>query len=251
MKNKRIKFYRDEAIEIYKNTLELVLSESITPVYQVKTFPLNNIAGLKKGISSVPHGCVLWQHTDTWHTTTMYIKKGRGKIFNRDLLDLVAAGVDTLDAFEVAWDLINPDQNVKGYFPKVKSSKTSSIRQQQASFIVADFDVAPNPESTIKGSLYKNRPHRTHLIPAQTTGIENHRGLLIDFDGWLNMNSLKRFETNTLNASEQLDLIWSTNIWRSNLGLHFQYIIYDTSWNAIYQDEWIDDRWTYIWYFDK
>ena len=137
-----------------------------------------------------------------------------------------------------------------GTFPTVKVSKTSEIRHAQASYIVADFNKRPNPNSQIPKMDGAKTTHRTHLISAQTTGIENHKGLLIEYDGWLNMYPMNQFEQEMLDLSKTQDIIWIAQVYQASDGLHLRYLIYNARWKLLHQKEWVDDRWTYVWYFD-
>lgn len=221
-----------------------------TRVYEVTSFPLNTLEGKQRAIASVPHHSAIWQHTDKYHVAMIYIDYGHGKEFNRTMLDLIADGVDTLDEFRERWLEKNGDLT-RGMFPTVKSSLTSSLRAKQASYIVTDFNVQPNPHSRIHGESHPLTTHRTHLISAQTTGIENHRGLLIDFDGWLNSKPLNQFENTMLNHAKFKDLIWTTTVWQAIDGLHYQYVMYNNDWSVFAAQEWVDDRWTYFWTYDE
>lgn len=243
-----IKFTKKQAIERFSEQLKSI-DEGATPIYEVRTFPIDTLLGAQKAIGSVEKGSAIWQHTTSWHTAMIYIEKGRGYRFNRDMLDLVASGIDDIEKFEELWDSVNEGLET-AYFPKTTKKKTSSMRMGQASYIVSDFNKGEKEESKL-GSLTKNNTHRTHLISVQVTGVERHKGLLIDYDGWLNMNAIKRFETEILKKSTVMDLIWTTNIWLDAAGLHWKYVIYDGNWMVVKEQEWTDDRWHYIWYYDK
>lgn len=220
-----------------------------TPIYEVQSIPMNDLHGIQWAISQVPHNTALWQHTDAWHTVAYYIDRGQGYRFNREILDLISSGVDTESKFDRAWDSYNNFSRM-GYFPRSRSSKTSSSRMSQKSYIVADLSRGCNPRSKIKGRFTKNMIHRTHLISSQITGIESHKGLLIDFDGWLNAKPLNDFERSVLQYTKTHDIIWVANVWHSNKGLHFQYTMYNPDWTIYKRQEWIDDRWTYLWWID-
>ncbi|EKZ0201703.1 hypothetical protein AAK913_11990 [Enterococcus faecium] len=248
MKENGDKICKELAIYKFVGQLERVKKGAV-PVHEVKSFPINTFLGAQKAIGNVKKGAVVWQHTNKWHSAITYVKKGYGFSYNRDMMDLIASGIDTVDKFEEKWYERNLGDI--GYIPKAKSSRTSSSRKGQASYIVADFNKGENTFSTIEGSLQTNIPHRTHLISAQITGIENHKGLLIDFDGWLNINPLKSFENKVLELTKKQDIIWTVNIWQSKEGLNYQYIMYDSDWKLIKKNHWVDDRWSYIWYYDK
>lgn len=241
----------DQALAKFKRYLKFA-QEGATPVYEVRSFELNNVFGVKLALEQVPKGAVVWQHTDKWHTAAVYIKSGHGHKFNRKALNLFSHGVTSEAEFERAWINTNGEYE-RGVFPKSPGDYTAGVRRQQESYIVAAKNYPENKNSKIPGSLKKNIPHRTHLISAQTTGIESHKGLLIDFDGWLNMNPMNQFEIGILDLSDQQDIIWTVNIWidPKDHWLHWHYQMYDSQYNLIAQKEWIDDRWVYIWRYDK
>lgn len=222
--------------------------EGATDVYEVRSLPLTSTKNMAKAINQVKHGSALWQHTDTYHIAMIYIERGKGQRFNRTLLDLIASGVDSKQKFRRAW--LAKNHGEEGSFPRPKSSSTSSNRQKHASYIVADFNKGANPKSKIAGRDGNMTTHRTHLISAQTTGIEANKGLLIDFDGWLNMKPLNEYETSVLELTRTRDLIWTATVWREKDGLHYKYIMYTPEFKIITEREFIDDRWTYLWYYD-
>lgn len=222
-----------------------------TVVYEIVSYPLNNIEGIKKALESVPKGSAVWQHTDKWHTAATYIKAGYSRKFNRQVINLFAHGITTKDDFRRVWEEQNGDYEL-GVFPKAAGSYSSEIRKKQASYIVADRNRPENSDSKIPGSFINNQVHRTHLISAQTTGIEQNKGLLIDFDGWLNTNPMNQFETKMLNLAKHQDLVWTANVWiGQDEYLHFKYQMYDKNYKLIDKAEYIDDRWTYLWYYDQ
>lgn len=241
----------DQALDKFIYYLEFA-QEGATTVYEVKSFPINNLMGIKMALSQVPDGSAIWQHTDKWHTAAIYIKAGQGHKFNRKVMNLFSHGITSEAKFQQAWIQENGEYD-KGVFPKCKGDYTSSVRKYQASYIVVAENIPENQNSKIVGSLPRNRPHRTHLISAQTTGIENHKGLLIDFDGWLNMNPMNQFELSVLDISEKQDVVWTANIWidENDHLLHWLYQMYDANYNLIARKEWVDDRWTYIWRYDR
>lgn len=224
------------------------VKEGATDVYEVRSIPLTNKENMKKMIDSTPHNSALWQHTDQYHVAMIYIERGKGQRFNRSLLDLIGSGIDTKEKFKREWRKRNGNND--GYFPKVSKSSTSQNRMRQSSYIVADLNKGANPKSKIQGHDGNTTTHRTHLISAQTTGIENNKGLLIDFDGWLNMKPLNDFETQVLEMTKFQDIIWTATVWRAMDGLHFRYLMFDSSWRVVASHEWVDDRWTYLWYYD-
>lgn len=225
--------------------------QGATTVYEVRSFAINNPIGVKRALGQVPEGSAIWQHTDKWHTAAIYIKKGCGRKFSRQVMNLFSHGIVTEDKFKQAWIDTNGMYEM-GVFPKVPGDYTAGVRRQQESYIVSDNN-SENLSSKIPGSFNRNRTHRTHLISAQTTGIESHKGLLIDFDGWLNSNPMNQFETAVLDLTENQDVIWTANIWideKDHL-LHWRYVMYDKDFKIAAQKEWVDDRWTYIWRYDK
>jgi hypothetical protein len=235
------------ALSRFQEVLSAVKHNVATDVYEARSLNLNSIKNQKKMLESVPHGSAIWQHTETYHIAMIYIERGKGQRFNRTLLDLIASGVDTDAKFKRAW--LAKNKGNMGTFPTVKSSRTSQVRQSQASYILARQSVPANPNSRIPGNL--NVTHRTHLISAQTTGIESHKGLLIDFDGWLNSKPMNDYETEMLQVTTKQDVIWTAFVARDRKGfLHFRYIMYNKHWQVISSQEWIDDRWTYEWRVD-
>lgn len=242
------KYNYEWALERFNETLASVKNGLATDVYEARSLPLNNVKNMKKTLNTVPKGSAVWQHTSKWHVAMIYIQKGQGQRFNRSLLDLIASGVNTPAKFKQAW--LKKNGGNMGTFPTVKVSKTSEIRHAQASYIVADFNKRPNPNSQIPKMDGAKTTHRTHLISAQTTGIENHKGLLIEYDGWLNMYPMNQFEQEMLDLSKTQDIIWIAQVYQASDGLHLRYLIYNARWKLLHQKEWVDDRWTYVWYFD-
>jgi len=245
---KRRKISKDWAVKLFTKQLENI-HQPPTNIYEVQSFPINNLIGAQRALNQVDHGSALWQHTDLWHTALIYIEKGSGIKFNRTLVDLISAGIDSPEKFGEFWDEEN--DSAMGYLPKAPSSKTSRVRMKQTSYIVADLNEGEIIPSSIDGNLSPNVPHRTHLISSMTTGVESHKGLIIDFDGWLNSNPLKHFESKIIDLSFTQDIVWTANIWRDSHGLYFKYIMCDSNFQVIDQAQWYDDRWSYIWYYDK
>lgn len=222
-----------------------------TPVYEVVSYPINNVEGVKKALHSVPTGAAVWQHTDKWHTAAIYIKAGYGRKFSRQIINLFAHGITSEEDFKRIWIEQNGEYEL-GVFPKSSGSYPTASRKKQASYIVVDKNKPENEDSKIEGSFQTNQVHRTHLISAQTTGIEQNKGLLIDFDGWLNTNPMNQFETRMLNLAKHQDLVWTANVWiGKDEYLHFKYQMYDKNYKLIEEEEYIDDRWTYLWYYDQ
>ncbi|MCC4370494.1 hypothetical protein LMB49_03665 [Limosilactobacillus reuteri] len=240
------------AIQQFNRTLNHI-NDGGTPVREVLTFPLNTIDRIKKALQAVGPGVVVWQHTSAYHAVAMHITKGEGFNYSRIMLDLIAKGVTDIDSFEEAWQLTNGDQT-RGNFPILGGgSATANSRKKHSSYIIVDQDIPPKEISSIKGELTEMQVDRTHLIPSGVTGIENHKALLIDFDGWLNEVPMNEFEQLMLNKTKQQDIIWIAYV-KNNLLSHnitWKYIIMDEQYNIINSREWVDDRWTYIWRFDN
>lgn len=220
-----------------------------TAVREVQSFAINTLAGRQRALGLVPHNTAVWQHTNRWHVAMIYIEKGTGFHFKRDYLDLYAAGCQSLDQFTELWRAVNGDE--PGVTPKSRGSKTSTVRRQQHSYIVANQSLAPNDHSTIDGDLPVSQVHRTHLITSQITGIENNKGLLIDYDGWLNSNPMNEYELMILDRNREQPIIWNALVWQQTNGLHLRYEMYNPDWILLDSQEWVDDRWQYFWYYDK
>lgn len=241
----------DQALERFNHYLEFA-KEGATTVYEVRSFAINNVIGVRTALNQVPEGSAIWQHTDKWHTAAIYIKAGQGRKFSRQVMNLFSHGITDESKFKQAWIRENGEYEM-GVFPKSPGDYATGVRRSQASYIVAAKDFPENKNSKIVGSFNKNSAHRTHLISAQTTGIESHKGLLIDFDGWLNVNPMNQFESRILDLAEKQDVIWTANIWidKKDYLLHWRYQMYDKDYKLIAKKEWIDDRWTYIWRYDR
>lgn len=240
------------AIDQFNRTLSHI-NDGGTPVREVLTFPLNNIDRIKKALKAVGPGVVVWQHTSLYHTVAMHIAKGEGFNYSRIMLDLIAKGVTDQDTFEKAWKLTNGGKT-RGNFPVLEGgSATANSRKKHSSYIVVNQGIPPKEISSVKGKLTQMQVDRTHLIPSGVTGIENHKALLIDFDGWLNEVPMNEFEQLMVNKTKQQDIIWIAYV-KNNLANHsitWKYIILDNQYNIINMREWLDDRWTYIWRFDN
>ena len=244
----RKKFYLEEALQLFNKQLEVVKKGS-TKCYEVVSFSLNNIFGIQRAIGNVGKNAVVWQHTESEHIVAMYLPRNDANKFNRDLLDLIANGVINEQKFIDVWQEQNG--NGKHFFPKVSNnSRTSNERRKQASYIVSDFNKGENKDSKLQGGLKKNITHRTHLITFRATGIERHKGLLIDFDGWINTCLMVEAEGKIIDINREKDIIWTTKVYRTKDGLHVEYNVYDENYNLIFHETFIDDRWTYVWYYD-
>lgn len=239
---------KEQAIHRYTGVLNN-LKNGGTKVYEVRSFAMNTDSGVMRALQNVSAGDVVWQHTNKWHSAAIYIQQGKGYEYHRNILDLIGKGVDSVEKFSFLWDQYN-DGRITGVIPQIGGSATSTSRQKQMSYVVANLSKGELRPNHISGSLTNNVPHRTHLISSQVTGIENHRGLLIDFDGWLNMNPLNNFEQDTLKMTRHEDVIWTVQVWPSTKGLCFEYRMFDIEWNLVSEHLWVDDRWEYIWYFD-
>lgn len=253
----------DDVKEKFTEIGRQISLKNVTTVHEVKSYLLKNISDIKRALKEIDNGDVVWQHLNIgqqvypWHKAAVYIQKGEGRKWNRKLLDLYASGVVTPEDFDKAWYAQNGDKKM-GAMPKARYSKTSNERVKQISLIEATGTPDPtkprkinfteNFNSKISQSLKVNIPHRTHLVNVQTTGIENNSGLLIDYDGWLNMVPINQFENEILNLSEKMDLVWTANVFKKDDGLHFRYSIYSKDFILLKEKEWIDDRWTYLWH---
>lgn len=218
------------------------------PIREVVSIPLTKEENVQLALAQVPEHTALWQHTPAWHTAVIYIPKRQGRTYGRDMIDLIATGIDSEEKFIEAWKEFNGEKN-RGLFPKTGVSVTANSRKRQKSYIVADLGKGPNPNSRLP-HLDKDNVDRTHLISAQTTGIENNPGLLIDYDGWLNRTPMNSFENKCLDLSYMQDIIWRAFIYQSDSGLVWEYHIYDSNFKEVRSAKWVDDRWSYIWRYD-
>lgn len=244
------KYTKDEAVARFEQQMTtLFFYPNNLKSIEITDYKINNFLGMQRAINAYEKNTPLWQHSTQWHTAMIYIYKGNGFSFNRNMIDLIKSGVDTKEKFLLTWDIINEGADY-GIIPTTTKSPTSIDRKRQASYILANLNKEPNPLSQL-GSIPKNIPHRTHLISSQVTGIENDKGLLIDYDGWLNSIPMNQFETEILNETEKRSLIWVANVWKETDGLHFKYSIYNVDWTLYREKEWVDDRWEYIWRYDS
>lgn len=235
------------ATKKFNNVLENV-NKLGNPVREVVSLPLESDKNIQLALEQVPEHTALWQHTPLWHTALIYIPKRTGRAYGRDVLDLIATGIDSEEKFISAWNEFNEGKS-KGFFPKTNLSITANSRKRQQSYIVADLSAGPKPDSKLP-HLGDDAVDRTHLISAQTTGIENNAGLLIDYDGWLNRTPMNAFEDKCLDLSHMQDIIWRAFIYQSEEGLVWEYHIYDSNFNEIRNAQWVDDRWHYFWKYD-
>ena len=244
-----MKYTLDEALEKFEKQLTTYFfyPNNLKSV-EITDYKINTFLGMQRAINAYEKNVPLWQHSKEWHTAMIYIYQGNGFQFNRNMLDLIRNGINSSEKFVESWKETNNGEWY-GIMPRTTNSVTSSERRKQASYILANLNKEPNPNSKL-GSIYKNIPHRTHLISSQVTGIENDKGLLIDYDGWLNSIPMNRFETEILEETERRSLVWVANVWRENDGLHLKYTIYNTDWTIYREQEWIDDRWEYVWRYD-
>lgn len=239
----------DEAYRRFQRYLGYFI-KGATPVYEVRSFSLADISGIKKALGRIKHGSAIWQHTDQWHVAAIYIDKGEGFRFSRKVTNLFAHDVISEEQFKQAWEETNGPYDW-GVFPRKPGSAATHARKKQASYIVADRNKPENEQSSIEGSFKRNEVHRTHLISSQVTGIEYHKGLLIDYDGWLNVNPMNQFESEMLDLSNNQDLVWTATIWLDNQrNLHWRYRMFNSEYQLIAEKEWVDDRWSYIWRYD-
>lgn len=241
---------REFALNKFRRVLDNV-KKGGTSVREVVTIPLNNIADIKKIFSIVPHHTAIWKHNDKVHFAGIYIERGKGFSYSREYLDLISDGVNTDKKFLDLWNNTNGNKLV-GVIPKTRHQATKTSRQKHESYIVADVKYGINRKSIIRGSLGNDKEgiDRTHLISSQITGIENHKGLLIDYDSWLNRTPMNKFESDVLNMTKYRDIIWTALVWQNHKGLHLKYTMYDSNYNVIATRQWTDDRWRYIWRYD-
>ncbi|MGX5378177.1 hypothetical protein ACWCL1_08040 [Ligilactobacillus sp. LYQ135] len=215
--------------------------QKITSVHQVKTCPLTDLSNLKLKLKEVDDNSVIWQHNRQYHMVAMYIKKGTGYSYNRDIYDLYYSGVNTLAKFRKQWEKTNHNLRLEydGKIPKTTKSKSSNDRRKQKSYIVA--------EQTAQTLV-----DRTHLIPVSVTGIEYHRGLLIDYDREANRGGMNDFERQVLKINTEKDIIWTTSVFPSKKkkGLVLRYIIFNHDWKIIKKKDFIDTKNIYNWYVD-
>ncbi len=243
---------KQSAIEQFNRTLEHI-NRGGTSVREVITFPLNTIHNIKKTLQIVGPEVVVWQHTNLYHTVAMYIPKGKGNNYSRIMLDLIAKGITNEKAFKELWRKFNGD-NDKGDYPILEGgSTTANSRKKHASYIVVDQDIPPKENSSIDGKSPQLKIDRTHLIPAGITGIESHKALLIDFDGWLNEVPMNKFERTIIDKTRHQDIVWIAYVKNQviNNSIDWHYVILDNQYRKISSRKWVDDRWTYIWRFDN
>lgn len=145
------------------------------------------------------------------------------------------SGIDTNSKFKNAWRKVNGNNFNDGIIPTVKNNYSSQERQKQESFIVAENN-------------NKYPTDRTHLIPLSVTGIECHRGLLIDFDSDLNRNQMNNFEQDSLSLTKNQDIIWISIVKQVKNGLLLKELIFDTQYQMLKYHNFIDNRHNYIWW---
>lgn len=211
-----------------------------TEVREVQSYHLNQLNGLKKAISCVGTNVAIWQHEWDYHVAAIHIKKGNGFRYNRSIYNLYQSGIKTPHKFKQAWLKENGDYDSDGKIPTVKTDFAGNERNKQESYIVARLD---------QDTKLKNPIDRTHLIPLPVTGIEFHRGLLIDFDGKLNRGSMNEFENKILKLSAYKDIIWITIVFITpKNGLAIREIAYDENWKLISSKTFIDINHYYYWF---
>lgn len=150
------------------------------------------------------------------------------------------SGVKTPRKFKQAWLKENGNYDVDGKIPIVKTDFAGNERVKQESYIVAELN------STTQ---FKHPIDRTHLIPLPVTGIEFHRGLLIDFDGQLNRGAMNEFEAKVLKKTEYKDIIWVAVVFSTKKhNLAIREIAYDSNWNLICHQTFIDKNHKYYWF---
>lgn len=236
------------ALKKFLLNLDLV-NRGGTSIVEVKSVNIDDMVNLNKILTKVPKNTVIWQHTAKYHIAAIYLKKGTGRNYSRKMLNLISSGVDSEEKFLEAWNERNEQQEI-GEIPVPKKNTTSDTRKKQASFIVVDLNKGEHKSKKINGSLDTNAVDRTHLISAQSTGIENHRGIIIDFDAYLNREPMNEFENKMLDYAEHSDVIWHTYIHLEKDGLHWEYKLMTPVYKRIMTKKWIDDRWEYLWRYD-
>ncbi len=245
----------------FENTIKHIEAGG-TPVYEVTSKPLTKISSVLNQLDQLDGtNQIIWQHTDKYHLAAIKIQQDTGYTYSRTYVDMYYQGIKNHDEFAQAWakrnhfklrenQQISPDS--QGYLPQTKknSSTTSQERRKQASYIVADRDLR-NPNSKIPGAIGNATVDRTHLIPFTVTGIESHRGLLIDYDSWLNRGPMQDFEQTVLKYIRHHTVYWITAINPSSKGLEWRYLIYNDDRKTLaFHQTWYDDRWMYSWYID-
>ena len=216
--------------------------QNCTMVREVESYPLNRIDGLRRAIKVAGDNVAIWQHGWDYHVAAIKIKKGTGFNYNRQIYNLYQSGIKTLPAFKKAWFKTNKTLKGQGNIPTIKANYASDERKTQKSFIVAE-----NPPTTVHGKIHL--VDRTHLIPFSVTGIEYHKGLLIDFDSVLNRGPMNTFEQENLKLSNMQDIIWATIVFITNKDhLAIKEMAFNTNYQLINYKTVIDMQHSYLWY---
>lgn len=172
----------------------------------------------------------------------VYIKQGTGFLYNRGIYNLYKSGVKTIPALKKRWLKINHNLKDDGKIPQTKTDHASDARNKQESYVVARK--SSNQE-------FENKIDRTHLIPFPVTGIEHHKGLLVDFDAELNRGGMNNFERKALNLSNYKDIIWVALVYPTNDNfLAIREIAFDKNWHILGNKCFIDKSHRYYWYND-
>lgn len=219
-----------------------------TKVYEVISVPLITGNDVRRVIDQLGPQVAIWQHTPHRHVAAIYIEKGHGYGYNRKILNLIDKGIDTKKKFD---EYYRKNKYGLDQVPVSAYGVTTNARNRQRSYIVADTSYHNSNSKYIHGEIKDETVDRTHLIPAQVTGIENSKGLLIDFDSFLNRNEMNQYENDILKVTNRQDILWTTTIYPDPRGLVWQYLMFDEDMNPVSRHQWIDDRWRYFWYYDR
>lgn len=208
---------------------------------EVKKYPLNRVNGLKKALSIAGHNVAIWQHDWDFHVAAIYIEKGTGFNYNRAIYNLYkSSSIKTIADFKKSWIKTNGNIAGNGQIPKVHTNHASDERSKQKSYIVAK---EPG-QNNINGQI-----DRTHLIPLSVTGIEYHKGLLIDFSASLNRQDMNDFEQKALKLTKNQDIIWTSIVFPTkNNYLAIREIVFDKKWNILGNKTFVDQKNAYWWF---
>lgn len=216
-------------------------NKECTEVREVKKYPLNRISGLQKALSVAGHNVAIWQHDWDFHVAAIYIEKGTGFNYNRAIYNLYkSSNVKTIADFKKSWIKTNGSIAGDGQIPKVRIDHASDERSKQKSYIVAK---APGKNDI------NDQIDRTHLIPLSVTGIEYHKGLLIDFSASLNRQDMNDFEKKSLNLTKQQDIIWASIVFPTKDNyLAIREIVFNKEWKILGSKTFTDRKNAYWWF---